>query len=278
MIQATHDLPFHPRPAQGVFGGHRAASRTSAKLISLAIILGATASLGACAQTGAAVALLTGQETAASGSDATATQTADKAKPSPQEVQQTLIYWSQKFAANPGDETTAITYANNLRYIDHDDKAYSVLVRATMANPNSKALLGEQGRLALSRGDTAGAKKLLDRAFDPSRPDWRVLSARGVAEAQLGQLDAAVATLTKAAEIDPNNPKIANNLALALALKGDATSAKTVLRGTAIADASSEAGTKIKENLALLERLSGEPGTQGAGAGLSGWQTVSAVQ
>ncbi|MEL6748465.1 MAG: hypothetical protein AAFO79_11745, partial [Pseudomonadota bacterium] len=98
-------------------------------------------------------------------------------------------------------------------------------------------------------------------------PDWRVLSARGVAEAQSGEAGTAVATLMKAREMVPNNTSVVNNLALALALRGDAEGAKNVLRGTNVASNDADGKLKVRQNLALLEKIAG-----GATATSDAWQ------
>ncbi|MEL6746713.1 MAG: hypothetical protein AAFO79_02700, partial [Pseudomonadota bacterium] len=156
------------------------------------MLIGCLVALGGCAQSGSLLTAALGEQRAS------ATDESGPTEPTPQEVQQALTFWAAKFSANPGDETTALTFANNLRHAGKDKQAVAVLTRAAMANPSSRKIAGLHGRLALKLGDVKSARRLLNRAYDPNDPDWRVLSARGVAEAQSGEAGTAVATLMKA--------------------------------------------------------------------------------
>ena len=62
-----------------------------------------------------------------------------------------------------------------------------MLQNASIYNSNDKEIASEYGRMALDQGQIKLAQKVLKRALDPNKPDWRVLSALGASYAKTGQ-------------------------------------------------------------------------------------------
>ena len=60
------------------------------------------------------------------------------------------------------------------------DRALAVLQQASIYNSDHKGLASEYGRLALENDQAQLAEKLLSRADDPLKPDWKVISAQGL--------------------------------------------------------------------------------------------------
>jgi Flp pilus assembly protein TadD len=123
-----------------------------------------------------------------------------------------------------------------------------------MIHGNDPQLTGEYGRLALDLNQLNVANQLLSAADDPTRPDWRVVSARGTVMAKQGKYSDAIPFYERALTLAPNNPGVMNNLAMAHAMMGDPKKAEEILRQ---AVASPEATPKMRENLALVLGLQG---------------------
>ena len=98
------------------------------------------------------------------------------------------------------------------------------------------------------------AGQLLAAADDPTRPDWRVVSARGTVWAKQGKYSNAIPFYERALSLSPNNPTVMNNLAMAHAMMGDPKKAEEILRQ---ALATPGATPKMRENLALVLGLQG---------------------
>ena len=99
------------------------------------------------------------------------------------------------------------------------------------------------------------AKKLLAMADDPTKPDWRVISARGAALAKEGNYNDAIPFFEKALTLSNNQPSVVSNLALAHAMNGEPNKAESMLRLAAASDSQSP---RIRQNLALVLGLQGK--------------------
>ena len=184
-----------------------------------------------------------------------ATTTADGASSSPQtELQRATIYWGQQYAQKPTDLRTALNYAKDLKAMGEKDKAMAVLQQASLIHGNDQELAGEYGRLALEMEQVGVANQMLTLADDPTKPDWRVVSARGTVMAKQGKYSDAVPFYERALTLSPNNPTVMNNLAMAYAMTGDAKKAEGILRQALAAPG---AAPKVRENLALVLGLQG---------------------
>jgi len=173
----------------------------------------------------------------------------------PKDPNAAVDYWGTAYAKNPHDEKAAIAYAHALKADGTKDKALSILQQASFYNPDSQLLAGEEGRLALDMGQQDFAEKLLTRANDPAKPDWRVLNALGTLQAQKNDRAGALGYFEKANQLAPNDPAVLNNLALSYALGGNAPRAEALLR-RAVASGTDVA--RIRQNLALVLGVEGK--------------------
>lgn len=164
-------------------------------------------------------------------------------------------YWGKEFAKNPANSEAAVAYAKNLKALGNKTEAFGALQQAAQANPDSKDVASELGRLALEMEKVSLAAQMLEFADDPLRPDWRVVSARGAAMAKLGKYKDAVQHLERANMLAPEQTAVQNNLALAYAMNGDPAKAETLLRQTVARDGGN---IKTKQNLALVLGLQGK--------------------
>jgi Flp pilus assembly protein TadD len=171
------------------------------------------------------------------------------------ELQKATIYWGQKYSKSPTELEPALSYAKNLRAIGEKRQALQVLQASSVYHGADKGLAAEYGKLALELDQTAVAKRMLAVADDPTAPDWKVVSARGTAEAKLGNYKDAIPLFERALALNPGHPSLQNNLALAYTMNGDASKAEGLLRQ---ASAAQGANAKVKQNLALVLGLQGK--------------------
>jgi Flp pilus assembly protein TadD len=183
------------------------------------------------------------------------TNSTEASAPEPQtELQKATIYWGKEFAKKPTELQPALNYAKDLKALGEKQKALSVLQQASMFHGKDPQLTSEYGRLALELNQTNLAGQLLAAADDPTRPDWRVVSARGTVLAKQGKYSNAIPFYERALSLSPNNPTIMNNLAMAHAMMGDPKKAEEILRQAVAAPG---ATSKMRENLALVLGLQG---------------------
>jgi Flp pilus assembly protein TadD len=170
------------------------------------------------------------------------------------DLEKATDYWGQKYAKNPRDLKNALSYARNLKAMGQKRRAMSVLQQASIFHGHNKELAGDYGRLALEFGQLSVAKRLLAAADNPTRPDWKVISARGTVLAKEGKYGEAIPFFERALSLAHNHPSLVNNLALAHAMSGEAERAEGMLRQASI---SNPASPKIRQNLALVLSLQG---------------------
>lgn len=183
------------------------------------------------------------------------TESTESANTAPQsELQKATTYWGKEYAKKPSELQPAINYAKNLKALGEKQKALSVLEQASVYHANDSQLTSEYGRLALELNQVNIAGQLLAAADDPTKPDWRVVSARGTVLAKQGKYGDAIPFYERALTLAPDNPGIMNNLAMAHAMMGNPKKAEQILRQAAAAPS---ATPKVRENLALVLGLQG---------------------
>lgn len=237
-----------PRPQTG--NGRRAAMR--------AILLTSTAMLlGACSQQTPLTSLLAatpqGQDKITTGS----TEDAKRAAPDAvrKELQKATEYWGNLFAKDPSNAEAGYNYARNLKAMGEKQQALGVLQTVAGMNPGHRGIQGEYGRLALEFDQVSLAEQLLEKADDPAQPDWRVISARGTAKAKQGLYAEAIVFYERARQINPEQPSILSNLALAYTMEGHPDKAEPLLRRAA---AARNADARVNQNLSLVLGLQGK--------------------
>ena len=221
--------------------------RRIARVARLAAVVCLSALTGACAS-------LTGDD---AGSLLASSPPQVQAPDAPQltDLEKATEYWGQQYAKTPQKAETALSYAKNLRASGRKQEAFAILQQAVQMHNSDKALAAEYGRLALEFDQTTLASQLLEFADDPSKPDWRVISARGAALAKLGRYKEAVVHLERAQNLAPNQASVKNNLALAYAMSGEPQRAEELLRRAVSADSSN---AKTRQNLAIVLGLQGK--------------------
>ena len=188
------------------------------------------------------------------GDDVTGSIASDATPRSDAEWRQSLEASGARYRANPDDPAAAIAYARGLRATDQRAQAVAVLEQASIRNPNDMTLLGAYGRALAEAGDLVQALDVLGRAHTPDNPDWRVLNAQGAVLDQLGRHGEAQRHYSSALKIVPDEPSVLSNLGLSYVLMKDLKRAEVTLRR---ALAQPNADPKVRQNLALVVGLRG---------------------
>jgi Flp pilus assembly protein TadD len=170
------------------------------------------------------------------------------------ELDRAVAHWGKEYKDKPHDLKIALAYARNLKAAGHKDQAFGVLQSAALLHGDSKELASEYGRMALEYDQVAVAEKLLAFADDPTKPDWKLTSARGTVLAKQGKYADAIPLYERALAQSPGQTSVLNNLAMAHAANGEPAKAEQILR---TASATSR-DPKLKQNLALVMGLQGK--------------------
>jgi Flp pilus assembly protein TadD len=159
-----------------------------------------------------------------------------------------------RYRDNPNDADAAIAYARALRATDQRAQAVAVLEQASIRNPRSTPLLGAYGRALAEAGQYKQALETLERAHTPDNPDWRILNVQGAVLDQMGRHAEAQRYYAAALKMVPDEPSVLSNLGLSYLLTKDLKNAEITLRRAA---AQQNAEPKVRQNLALVVGLRG---------------------
>lgn len=171
-------------------------------------------------------------------------------------ARESLADLTRRSAEAPQDVAVALRYARHLKAAGKPKEALEVLDRAEGAGTSNVAFITEQGLLSLQLGDARKAQQLLSKAAPESTKDWRVPSGLGVALATLGRQSEAQKQLTRALELSPGNPIVLNNLAMSNILDRKVDKAEVLL------NTAKNSGTQrphVAQNLNLAMALKGLP-------------------
>ena len=171
------------------------------------------------------------------------------------ELQRATDYWGQKYSKDPRNADAALSYAKNLKAMGQKQQALMVLQQASLFHGQDRRIASEYGRLALDLDQIGVAAQLLATADDPTRPDWRVITARGTVLAKQGKYAEAIPFYERALTLAPGQASILNNLALAQTMSGNAAKGEELMRQAVNARG---ATPKVQENLALVLGVTGK--------------------
>ncbi len=165
-----------------------------------------------------------------------------------------LDAYRDRYRANPKDTEAALAYGKALRAAGQRTQAVAVLEQASLADPSNKTVLAVYGRALIDNGNFQEAFDILGRAHTPDDPDWRILSAQGSALDQLGRYEEARQYYTSALAIAPDEPAVLSNLGLSYVLSKDLAKAEEILHR---ASNRPDANPRVRQNLALVVGLRG---------------------
>src|SRR5690349_16469599 len=155
----------------------------------------------------------------------------------------------------PEDKAITLALARNLRFAGNPQQAVAVINSTTAGQSPGALMLLELGKDYLAADQLNLAKPTLERAKAAAPLNWEVLSSLGVVYDYEGQYSLAQQQYDAALFLDPDNPTVLNNKALSLAQEGRLDDAvKTMQTATDQPSASAQA----RQNLALLMALKGD--------------------
>lgn len=164
-------------------------------------------------------------------------------------------HWRTLYVRHPDDKTLALALARNLRYAGETQAAADLLMQALDRGGRDPALVAELGKAWLALGRQGLALKTLEEAVALAPGDWSAQSAYGVALDGAGRYAEAQAAYGRALAAAPDNPEVLNNLALSQAMSGQLDAAVATIR---LAAEQPRAGMQVRQNLALLLALKGD--------------------
>src|SRR5579885_52303 len=176
----------------------------------------------------------------------------DAGGPVPRDLTRPLLDAATQAMAR-GDAVTAATYFRSVHAREPDN------AQATLGLIES---LRGSGGLAEARTVAAKAPEakpaeppLLEKAAAADPRDWRTRSALGIAYDRLGAWKKADRSYRAALAIAPENATVLNNFALSRAMAGNFAAARALAQR---AVAAAGADLRVKQNLALIDALSGK--------------------
>ena len=164
-------------------------------------------------------------------------------------------FWQHELSTDPSDQEAGVGLAAALRAMGKDDEAADQADRVVVIAPKNVEALLESARDHIGAGHGFYAIQPLKDAEALAPKDWRPVSLMGVALEQTQRPDEALAAYNQALKLSPNNPAVLSNLALFMAVRGDAAGAEVLLRRAAAAPGST---AQERQNLALVLGLEGK--------------------
>ncbi|MDO9077392.1 MAG: tetratricopeptide repeat protein [Brevundimonas sp.] len=220
-------------------------SRTTARIATVALLLGCLATPAMAQAQAAPPAAATGRQPA----------TAEvRAAYERSDALSRQIFWSDQADIDPTDPVAGVRAAQALRELGRFDQAAEMASRVLVIQPaNSDAML-ELGRAHIARGQAFYGIAALEGARDARPADWRPWSLLGAAYEQVRRPDDARAAWAQALVLSPDNPDVLSNMAMSAMTRGDAAGAEPLLRR---AVAQPGASLKVRLNLAMVLGLTG---------------------
>lgn len=164
-------------------------------------------------------------------------------------------HYAALHARYPQDKAITLALARNLRFAGNPQRAIAVInSSATAQSPDALTLL-ELGKDYLAADQLNLAKPTLERAKAAAPLNWEILSSLGVVYDYEGDYQMAQQQYDAALFLDPENPTVLNNKALSLAQQGRLDEAVTTMK---LATDQPSASAQARQNLALLMALKGD--------------------
>lgn len=164
-------------------------------------------------------------------------------------------HWGTLHQRRPEDGTITLALARVWRYGGQPQQAADLMQGELARSGRSADSLTEMGKDYLAAERLGLAIKTLEEARAKAPQRWDIASALGVALDAQGRYGEAQAAYDSALALDPENPVVLNNLALSQAQIGQLDRAVATLTR---ANEHPAAGAQIRQNLALLLALKGD--------------------
>jgi Flp pilus assembly protein TadD len=155
----------------------------------------------------------------------------------------------------PSNTQAQLNYAGLLLRAGKVGPAKDLLIRRLATSSDPVEIRQALAQIYLLSGQPENAIAELDKVLSSQPRDLRALANKGVALDLMGRHSEAQTVYAQARSIAPNDPAIANDLALSLALQGRVREAQDVLAPWKDAENAPE---RLKTNLGLLFQASGD--------------------
>ena len=166
-------------------------------------------------------------------------------------------FWAREVDVDPTDVVANVRLASALRQLGQYDVAAQTAQKALVIDPKNFDALMETARAYVGEGQGFYAIDPVKKAAVLAPKDWRPLSLLGVAYSQVKRDDDAQVVWAQALKLSPENPAVLSNMAMSLAVKGDAAGAESLLRRAA---ARPDATLQERQNLTLVLGIEGKLG------------------
>lgn len=166
-------------------------------------------------------------------------------------------HWGTLHQRRPGDRDISLSLARAWRYGGLAQQAADLMQTELTRGGRDPRLLAELGKDYLAAERLGLALKALEEARTLVPQDWEIHSAIAVTLDSLARYPEAQAAYQQALALAPDNPVILNNLALSQAQSGQLDAAIETMRR---ANEQPSAGAQMRQNLALLLALKGDAG------------------
>ena len=163
-------------------------------------------------------------------------------------------HYASLHSRHPEDKVITLALARNMRFAGNPQQSIALLSELA-AQTGEPMMLLELGKDYLAADQLNLAKPTLERAKVAAPLNWEILSSLGVVYDYDGNYKAAQDQYEAALFIQPDNPIILNNKALSLAQEGKLDDAVKVMQA---AIDSPHASAQTRQNLALLMALKGD--------------------
>ncbi len=170
------------------------------------------------------------------------------------ELAQSVSSYSKLYQRDPNNKSVAMAYASILRFNNMNEQALAVMRKTAIVHPEDRKVLAAYGKALAGAGEFTAALDAIQRAQDPTQPDWRLISAEGAIYDQTGRPELARNLYQKALQVRPNEPSILSNLAMSHVLENDLVTAERYLR-TAVQQPGAD--SRVRQNLAMVVGLQG---------------------
>ena len=157
---------------------------------------------------------------------------------------------------DPKNLRKGLAYAASLRALGQTGRELAVLKALVGFRPRDVTLRAHYGRRLLAAGRAVQAEKAFRAVIALGRADWKAYNALGAALAAQGRYAAARAVYQQALKASPNNPKVLNNIAMSHILEGNPQQGERILRAAMKLPGGGN-DPRLRQNLALALGLQG---------------------
>ena len=164
-------------------------------------------------------------------------------------------FWAREVGVDPTDAVAGVHLASAMRAMGQYTEAAQAAQQVLVVDPKNIDALMESARDYIAEGQGFYAIDPAKQVIALAPRDWRPLSLLGIAYSQVRRDDDAQAAWRAALALSPDNPAVLANMAMTLAVKGDAAQAE-VLLSRAVAQPT--AGLKERQDLTLVLGLQGK--------------------